>query len=183
MNLFKYTTGIFCLLLIFGCEEIPDPEQPGIINEVPDDRLAFYVVEDLPEEMMYKKLPVDSIRFFGERFIEYEEILSYDTVYFTFEIMETAIDRVAAINNKYSKWCLPYAVVCEGEVIMGAYLYHPLSSCFPYWYYSTAIRQKNFAVYAPVWTEIPIKVDPRKDPRLIQVLSEDRKIKEPEVID
>jgi hypothetical protein len=160
-----------------SCEEEPKPEGREITTEVPDDRLAFYVIENLSEELMYKALPVDSIMFFGERIIRYEEIISYDTVYFSFEIERFAVDRVAGINNKYNKWCLPFAVVCEGEIIFGAYLYHPLSSCFPYWFYTTAIRQDQFTIYAPVWTENPLKHDPRKDPRMIKVLMEDGKIK------
>lgn len=173
-----YLSGILvCLLMLSGCEEEPGPEEVKIRSDIPDDRLGFYLVEGLSEELMYNPLPVDSIRFFGERFLQYEEIISYDTIYFSFEIERLAVDRIAGINNKYAEWCLPFAVVCEGEVIFGAYLYHPLSSCFPYWFYSTAIRQHQFVIYAPVWTEKPFKRDPRKDPRLVKVLTEDNKIK------
>jgi len=167
---------VLCVLILMGCEEEPQPEQKIITSEIPDDRLAFYVIERLSDGIMYKALPVDSIKFFGERILQYNEIISYDTIYFSFEIERFAVDRIAGINNKYGKWCLPFAVVCEGEVIFGAYLYHPLSSCFPYWFYSTAIRQHQFVIYSPVWTENPLKMDPRKDPRMIKVLLEDEKI-------
>lgn len=164
------------MFFALSCVEEPEPEQNVISSEVPDDRLAFYVIEGLSDELMYKPLPIDSIKFFGECFIHYEEIVSYDTIYFSFKLAWIAINRIAGINNKYSKWCLPFAVVCEGEVIFGAYLYHPQSSCFPYWFYSTAIRQDQFIIYAPIWTESPLKLDPRKDPRMIKVLQEDGKI-------
>jgi len=183
MALIRYTIWVLCALLFIGCDELPDPEEPEITSDIPEDRLGFYVIEGISDELMFKRLPVDSIRFFGERFIDYNEILNYDTLYFTFEIAESAIDRVATINNKYGKWCLPFAVVCEGEIVFGAYLYHPLSSCFPYWFYSTAIRQKKFTIYTPVWTDNPIKVDPRKDPRMIRVLMEDGKIKDRNTMD
>jgi len=168
---------IVIFLLISGCLENPEPEEQFYTFEIPQDKLAFYVIEDLSEEVLYNEIPIDSIKKFGERFISYEEIISYDTVYFSFEILEIAMERVCSINNKYGKWCMPFAVVSKGEVIFGAYLYHPQSSCFPYWYYSTAIRQKKLTIYAPVWTEKPLKTDPRKDPRMINVLLEDGKIK------
>jgi len=162
---------------MMGCKEEPLPGDKKMTSEIPDDPLAFYLIESLSDELMYKALPVDSIKFFGERVLQYEEIISYDTIYFSFEIERFAVDRIAGINNKYSEWCLPFAVVCKGEIIFGAYLYHPLSSFFPYWYYSTAVRQHQFIIYAPVWTEDPLKIDPRKDPRIIKVLLADGKIK------
>jgi hypothetical protein len=173
-----YFIGIvICFLVLSGCSEEFLPDEEKISSKIPDDRLGIYLIKDLPENLMYKPIPVDSIRLFGERILQYEEIISYDTIYFSFEIQHFAVDRIAGINNKYGEWCLPFAVVCEGEVIFGAYLYHPLSMFFPYWFYSTALRQDQFVIYAPVWTENPLKMDPRKDPRIIKVLSEDGKIK------
>ncbi|MBS0001156.1 MAG: hypothetical protein KFF73_19385 [Cyclobacteriaceae bacterium] len=165
-----------------GCSEVPQPEETVRLTEIPKDRMAIYLIEGISDKMMYHELPVDSIRLFGERLVEYHEIVGYDTVYFAFSLLESAINRLSTINIEYMKWCLPFAVVCEGEVIFGAYLYHPKSLFFPYWYYATATRQDKFTIYAPVWTSHPFESEPRKDPRMIRVLVEDDKIKEPEFI-
>jgi hypothetical protein len=144
------------MFFITGCSEVPQPEGPAPVSKIPDDRLAVYLIEGISDDLMYHELPVDSIKLFGERILEYHEIVGYDTVYFAFTLVELAIATAIKINNKYLEWCLPFAVVCEGEVIFGAYLYHPKSSFFPYWYYATAIRQDKFTIYAPVWTSRPM---------------------------
>jgi hypothetical protein len=173
---------VLLMLIITGCSEVPQPEGPVPLSQIPDDRLAVYLIEGISDDLMYQELPVDSIRFFGERILEYHEIVGYDTVYFAFTLVELATERLSKINNKYLEWCLPFAVVSQGEVIFGAYLYHPLSSFFPYWYYATAIRQNKFTIYAPVWNSRPDDPDPRKDPRMLRILIEDDKIREPEFV-
>jgi len=173
---------ITALLLVSGCSEVPQPEGPATLTKVPDDRLAIYLLKGISDDLMYHELPVDSIRLFGERLVEYPEIKGYDTVYFAFTLSGPAIKRLNETNTKYMEWCLPFAVVCDGEVIFGAYLYHPLSSFFPYWFYATSIRQDKFTIYAPVWADHPVEPDPRKDPRMIRVLTEDEKIRAPEFV-
>ncbi len=165
------------LIFLPSCIELPQPEKESYVSNIPDDRLAFYVISETTQQDLQGKIMVDSIKSFGKRFISYDDIISYDTLYFSMELSENAIKNINSINLNYNNWCLPYAVVCNGKVIFGAYLYHPLSSCFPYWFYSTTARDGDFAIYAPVWTNEPVSPDPRKDPAIIRVLTEDGKIK------
>jgi hypothetical protein len=166
------------MLIIFpGCAEFPQPEKESDLTVIPEDKLAFYVITGSSQDDLNGKIYTDSIISFGKRFIGYDDIFSYDTVYFSFDLSGDAIEMINSLNIEYNNWCLPYAVVSNGEVIFGAYLYHPQSSCFPYWFYSTTVRAGDFMIYSPVWTEEPIKSDPRKDPRILKILEEENKIK------
>lgn len=72
---------------------------------------------------------------------------------------------------------MPIAVISNSNIIFGYYLYHFLCSGIPYWFYAYPYYNQYLTIYPPEWTVKPLDPDPRMDPRIIQVLINDNKLK------
>jgi hypothetical protein len=163
--------GAFLLIKCSDDKQI----QPSDHFVIPNDKLAFYKIEE-PRFYCYE-IFIDSITKLGERVIEYDQIISYDTSNFIFEIAETAADTIKNINLRYKNYCMPIAVISNSNIIFGCYLYHDLCSGIPYWFSIFLTHNKYLTIYFPEGTVKPLDPDPRMDPRIIQVLINDNKLK------
>lgn len=164
--------GVFLLIKCSDDKQI----QPSDHFDIPDDKLAFYKIEE-PWFYCYE-IFTDSITKLGERVIGYDQIISYDTSNFTFEIAKTAADTIKNINLRYMNHCMPIAVISNSNIIFGCYLVDDLCSGIPFWFTFFLTQNKYLTIYFPEETvNPPPDTDPRMDPRIIQVLINDNKLK------
>ena len=172
-----FLIGAFLLIKCSDDQQIQPPDH----FVIPNDKLAFYKIE---KPMFYcSEIFIDSVTQLGERVIGYDQIIRYDTSDFTFEFSESAADTIKNINFRYRNYCMPIAIISNGEIIFGCYLHHDLCSFYPpHWFFIFASANKYFQIHPPLWTGTlsdppPPKPDPRRDSRIIQVLLNDNKLK------
>jgi len=163
--------GTFLLIKCSDDQQIQTPDH----FVIPNDKLAFYKIEK--PRFYCSEIFIDSVTQLGERIIGYDQIISYDTSNFTFEITNTAADTIKNINLRYKNYCMPIAIISNSEIIFGCYLYHSLCSGIPNWFTIYLSNNHYLTIYYPEGTNKPLDPDPRKDDRIIQVLLNDNKIR------
>lgn len=89
-NLFKSIT-LLSIIFFIGCSnEDPVPEKEEL--EIPKDKSAFYMFEGFSERVDLHTVTRDSINLFVKRFIDYQDIISYDTSTFEYEV--TGVSKI-----------------------------------------------------------------------------------------
>ena len=140
--------GAFLLIKCSDDQQI----QPLDHFVIPNDKLAFYKIEK--PKFYCSEIFIDSVTQLGERVIEYDQIIRYDTSNFTFEITKTGADTIKNINFRYRNYCMPIAIISRGEIIFGCYLHHDLCSFYPPHWFLYLPLLINIFKYTPPYGQV-----------------------------
>ena len=182
MKRFPLYIIISSMVCLAGCSEDHDIH-PNLQFSVPSDPLAFYLIEGYHEDMDLENITVDSIKRFGNRIISYDEIISYDTTAYIFELTTTGKEHFDSLYLARYARHFPIAVISEGKFLFGVYISHGACSSFADWYslqpYYKVNYPNNFLVFSlpPPYVNFSIEPDLRKDPRMLQILMYGDKVK------
>ena len=179
-NLVSYLiiVGVFWLVSCSDEHQIL-PENNLVI---PNDTLAFYIIEGFQEYIDLNTITVDSIKQFGNQIIGYRDIVSYDTSDFVFELAGVGKESIdSLLLSRYARR-YPVAAISEGQILFFVYINHPLLSSMPNWYYfepyTLPLWTKGYLYFfLPPFTDIPIEQDQRMDSTMLQILERDNKLK------
>jgi hypothetical protein len=165
-----------------GCSKEPviivEPEL-----EIPNDTFAFYTMEGFPNWYVdLSTLTVDSIRRFGKIFLDLEDIVSYDTLEYTFEVIGDGKENIDSLWLPGAPAIKPLAAVSMKKVLFFVDVRSPVASFFPDWYYfelmldlNETIGHLNFEI--PPIDDFAIGYDLRMDSTMISILSGENKIR------
>jgi hypothetical protein len=165
-----------------GCSDEPEIiAEPEL--EIPDDTFAFYTMEGFQNWYVdLSTLTVDSIRCFGKKFLDLEDIISYDTLEYTFEVVGNGKENIDSLFLPGAPATKPLAAVSMKKVLFFVDVRSPWASSFPDWYYFELMPdlfettgRLNFE--APPIDDFPIDDDPRMDSTMISILIGENKIK------
>ena len=147
---------------------------------VPIDKFALYMFEGLNDNVDLHTITFDSIKRFKKKFIDYQDIVSYDTSDFRFEVVgisKVNLDSMIAGNGQYK----PVAAISEGQILFFAHVRSPVSSSFPNYFYFEALPipwgKKGYLDFCIPHSGVsPDEQDPRLDPTMLQIFSKDSKL-------
>ncbi len=179
-NLFAYIiiAGVFSLVSCSDEYKIL-PENDLVI---PNDTFAFYIIEGFQEYIDLNTITVDSIKLFGNQIIDYQDIVSYDTSDFVFELEGVGKENIDSLLLARYARRYPVAAISEGQILFYVYINHPALSSLPNWYYfepyTLPLWTKGYLYFfLPPFTDIPIEQDQRMDSTMLQILERDNKLK------
>lgn len=165
-----------------GCSDEPEIiAEPEL--EIPNDTFAFYTMEGFQNwHVDLSTLTVDSIRRFGKKFLDLEDIISYDTLEYTFEVIGDGKENIDSLFLPGVPDTKPLAAISMKRVLFFVDVRSPVASFFPDWYYfelmpdlNETTGRLNFEV--PPIDDFPIDDDPRMDSTMISILIGENKIK------
>ncbi len=178
-NLFPYIiiAGVFFLV---GCSDEHQilPEDDLVI---PNDTFAFYIIEGFQEYIDLNTITVDSIKQFGNKIIDYQYIVSYDTSDFVFEIVGVGKEHVDSLLLARYARRYPLAAISKGQILFYAYLNHPALSSMPNYYYFEPYTlqpwSKGYLYFCLTpFADIPVDQDQRLDSTMLQIFASDNKL-------
>ena len=166
-----------CLILLAACS---DDDQIGPAG--PADQLAFYMIEGYHDKLDLSTVTIDSIKEFGDLTIGYNDIVKYDTSNFIMELTPSGKERFDSVYLARYARHYPLALMVRGEFLFSVYISHGALSSIANWYslkpyYEVAYPNNYIQFSPPPFMNISAEPDYRKDPRILQVLKEGRKLK------
>lgn len=140
---------------------------------IPDDTLAFYLVEGYYNKDL-SKITLDSISKFGNKVLSYSEIVNYDTVNHIFEITYTGKQHIDSLMLARYARNFPIVAISRKELLFGVYINHPAVSFYPNWFelqlfYATDYLNSYLTISHPRFIDDTLE-DIRKDERMLEVL-------------
>ena len=177
-NSFKYLILASIVLLASCSDEDHLPIEENLV--IPQDKFALYMFDGLNERIDLHTITLDSIQRFRKKFIDYQDIVSYDTSGFRFEVIGTSkvnLDSMMAGNGQYK----PVAAISEGQILFFADVRSPVSSSFPNYFYFEVVpfpwETKGYLDFCIPHSGVSQEdEDPRLNPTMLQILSSDSKI-------
>ena len=149
---------------------------------IPTDAFAFYIIEGFQEDINLNTITLDSIKQFGNQIVDYQDIVSYDTTDFVFELVGVSKENVDSLLLARYARRYPVAAISEGQILYYAYINHPALSSMPNYYYFEPYTlppwSTGFLFFClPPFVEIPKHQDQRLDSTMLQIFESDNKLK------
>jgi hypothetical protein len=140
-----------------------------------DEKMAVQLIYDFEINPSNHEIIPESIKKFGEIMVSYDEIIKYDTTHFTFKLSNGASERINQLNLGATGPA--FALIINKKVIFGGYFWAGYSSTSCDWIVMESYGANNrFAISLGYPPHFELNPDPRKDKRIIDVLSIDNKL-------
>jgi hypothetical protein len=144
-----------------------------------EGKIHIYLLEDQESRVPLWEIETADITLQDRPFINYGDILFYNASEYTFKITESAQERMEG-EELHSR---TFALVADGEIIYTGYFWASYSSSSCPWLTIDPIRAQyagelGVSLGYPGFTEGMNIPDHRNDKRIINILRQDRKLKE-----
>lgn len=188
MKACRYLALILTVLLL-ACQTA-NREQSG--EPTPQRGVAIYLIEN-PIDLYKDATALDNatVSLAEEPFINYDQIVSYSQNSYTLSLKEESVEHLQEISKNLPLQGIPFALVVDGNVVYYGLFWNPISSftaSYPYIVLSSGnltIAQTSKMIELQIEfrtrTSYPpgaiIRTDLRNDPRLLDRLRKDNKLK------
>ncbi len=177
-SIFKIIS-LFFIICFVGCsKEDPGPEKEKL--EIPQDKFAFYMFEGFSDRVDLHTITQDTIKGFVKCFVDYKDIISYDTATFKYEITGVSKTNIDSLMFGFM-WPKPVAAISEGRILFYADVRSGVASSFPDYFYleplSFGQNGKGFLEFRFPPTGVSENdLDPRINPEMLEIFSGDGKL-------
>jgi hypothetical protein len=181
MNSIFKIISLFSIICFVGCsEEDPGPEKEEL--EIPQDKFAFYMFEGFNDRVDLHTITQDSIKGFVKCFVDYKDIISYDTSTFRYEITGVSKTNIDSVLFGFM-WPKPVVAISEGRILFFADVRSGVASFFPDYFYLEPFpygQNENGLLefrFPPTGVS-QADPDPRINPSMLEIFSSDGKLVE-----
>jgi hypothetical protein len=148
---------------------------------IPNDVFAIYIIEAVHEYIDLNTITLDSIKRLSNKIIDYQDIVSYDTSSFAFELIGVSKEHIDSLDLARYARRYPLAAVSEGQILFYVYLNHPALSSLPNFYYFEPYTLPDWAkgyLYfcPPPFANLPLDQDQRMNSTMLQIFESDNKL-------
>jgi len=148
---------------------------------IPNDVFAIYIIEGFHENIDLNTITLDSIKRLSIKIIDYQDIVSYDTSNFVFELIGISKEHIDSLDLARYARRYPLAAISEGQILFYVYLNNPALSSMPNFYYFEPYTLPNWAqgyLYfcPPPFSNIPVDKDQRMNSIMLQIFESDNKL-------
>ena len=179
-SIFKIVT-LFSIIFFVGCSE-EDPVTEKEELEIPQDKFAFYMFEGFNDRVDLHTITQDSIKRFVKCFVDYKDIISYDTSTFKYEVTGVSKTNIDSVFIGFM-WPKPVAAISEGRILFFADVRSGVASFFPDYFYleSFSFGQNEIGLLEFCFPPTGVTendLDPRINPEMLEIFSSDGKLVE-----
>jgi hypothetical protein len=165
---------LLSIICFVGCsEEDPGPEKEELV--IPQDKFAFYMFEGSNAHVDLHNITQDSIQRFVKRFVDYQDISSYDTSTFKYVITGVSKTKIDSVFSGFM-WPKPVAAISEGRILFFADVRSGVASFYPDYFYLEPISIPQDETGVLEFCFPPTRVtendlDPRINPEMLEIFN------------